>query len=247
MMIGGLSALILLGIIYQTVEVPQRISTTVAELGGNVILTCATSDQGSNVYMWHKMTLGNVPQTVATVTLYQTTITEPNEQRFTVAKEKDHYVLTIQNVNKDDEGIYFCQSGTSFYQTFTNGIFVDIRGNVPESGSKLDPVVLVLGALLFCCVTAIVVLSYFIKRLKRCALHEGESASLPPGHHKTTEDQPSDRDNDALNYAALNFTTRKLKKEERKKRKLPEECVYSVVRADYHNNQQPSLHIDQDL
>ncbi|KAM3613241.1 uncharacterized protein V6R79_022859 [Siganus canaliculatus] len=305
----------------QTVEVPQKISTTVVEQGGNVTLECPASSLGSNVYIWYKMTLGNMPQTVATVKYDQTTITEPNEQRFTVAKEKDHYVLTIQNVNKDDEGTYLCKSGTSHSPTFTNGTFVTIKearvhcpgehnvywikagsgeshptiythvrnGDKPEekncvynlsrsrdcsgsgtcycavvscgeilsgeettedtstkSGSKLDPVVLVLGTLLFCCVIVIVVLSYFIKRQKRDR-HEAEmSASLPPGRHRTTVDQPSDLDNDAaaLNYAALNFTKRKLKTEE-KKRKLPEECVYSVVKADYHNKQHPSL--DQDL
>ncbi|KAM3613412.1 uncharacterized protein V6R79_025723 [Siganus canaliculatus] len=194
-------------------------------------------------------TLGNMPQTVATLT-YGQTISEPNE-RFTAVKEKDHYVITIQNVNKDDEGTYLCQHGTSFSQTFTNGTFVAIKGTIPVSRSEVDPVVLVLGALLFCCVTVIVVLSYFIKRQKRFGHHKAEMhASIPPGHYKTTVDQPNDLDDDAavaLSYAALNFSTRKTNKKEEKKRKLPEECVYSVVKADYHNNQQPSLQIDQDL
>ncbi|KAM3612305.1 uncharacterized protein V6R79_006528 [Siganus canaliculatus] len=144
--------------------------------------------------------------------------------------------------NETDSGTYYCAVVTCGRILFGEGTTVETR-------SKLYPVILVLGALLFCCVIVIIVLSYFIKRQKHCDRSEGEmSASLPPGHHKTTVDQASDLDNDAaaLNYAALNFTTRKLKKEE-KKRKLPEDCVYSVVRADYHNNQQPSQHIDQDL
>ncbi len=43
-----------------------------------------------------------------------------------------------------------------------------------------------------------------------------------------------------VNYAALNFSTRK-EKRRKKKRESPQESVYSDVRAHYHNQQHPSL------
>ncbi|KAM3612390.1 uncharacterized protein V6R79_007897 [Siganus canaliculatus] len=126
MMIGGLSALILLGTIYQTFAAPQRISTTVVELGGNLIFQCPVPETGS-VFIWHMTPLGNMPQTVATLTYGQTS--SRTNKRFTVEQVYNHYVLTIQNVNKDDEGTYLCQHGNSFSQTFTNGTFVAIKAS----------------------------------------------------------------------------------------------------------------------
>lgn len=43
-----------------------------------------------------------------------------------------------------------------------------------------------------------------------------------------------------VNYAALHFSSRKVKRGKMKK-ESPQECVYSVVRADHHNRSQPSL------
>ncbi|KAF3694134.1 Ig kappa chain V-V region HP R16.7 [Channa argus] len=52
------------------------------------------------------------------------------------------------------------------------------------------------------------------------------------GHNKSTVHN-LDRGDKAGNYAALDFPSRRVKKG--MKKDLPQECVYSVVKADYHN------------
>lgn len=45
---------------------------------------------------------------------------------------------------------------------------------------------------------------------------------------------------DEVNYAALDFTVRK-SKQVKKKKELPQECVYSAVSADYHTHDHNSM------
>ena len=45
---------------------------------------------------------------------------------------------------------------------------------------------------------------------------------------------------EAMTYAALDFSTRKVKRGQKKREDTPE-CVYSAVRADNHNQQRPSV------
>ncbi|KAL7395953.1 hypothetical protein ABVT39_026034 [Epinephelus coioides] len=106
-------------------------------------------------------------------------------------------------------------------------------------GSELEPVVLALGVLLACCVTVIVVLIFYGNQRKVC---EHCKASHHLGHDRLTVDQSNhlDGEEEAVNYAALEFSTRKVKRGKRKIENTPE-CVYSFVKADYHNQQHPSL------
>ncbi|CAK6964724.1 uncharacterized protein LOC122990591 [Scomber scombrus] len=61
------------------------------------------------------------------------------------------------------------------------------------------------------------------------------------GPDKSTVDQSNDPDNkaEAVNYAALDFSTRNVKR--RRKKGSPQECVYCAVRADYHTQHHPSI------
>ncbi|XP_042274195.1 uncharacterized protein LOC121901469 [Thunnus maccoyii] len=140
---------------------------------------------------------------------------------------------TIQDTS--DTGTYYCAVVTCGEILFGEGAKVEIR--------QLDPVVFVLGALLVCCVTVIAVLVFYMNRSRVCERCKGTmSASHNPGHDKSTVDQSNDLDGEAeaVNYVALNFSTRKVKRE-RKKRESPPDCVYSTVRADYHTQHHPSL------
>lgn len=47
-----------------------------------------------------------------------------------------------------------------------------------------------------------------------------------------------DGDEEAVNYAALNYSTRKVKKV-KQKQELPQECVYSAVRANHTQHHAP--------
>ncbi|XP_029297832.1 uncharacterized protein LOC115014866 [Cottoperca gobio] len=146
------------------------------------------------------------------------------------------YSLSTTIQNSSDAGTYYCAVVTCGQILFGEGTKVETR-------SQLDPVVLVLGVLLACCVTLITVLMFYLNRRRVCEHCKGATtASRNPGYDKSTVDQSTDLDGDgdAVNYAALNFSTRKAKRV-KKTRESPPECVYSAVRAEYHDQHQSSL------
>ncbi|XP_068588178.1 immunoglobulin kappa light chain-like [Cebidichthys violaceus] len=141
-----------------------------------------------------------------------------------------------KTIQTSDAGTYYCAVATCGEILFGEGTKVETR-------SELDPVVLVLGVLLACCVIVIVLLIFFRNQRKVCENCKGaERASYHLGHSRSPVDQSHDLDAEAkeVNYAALDFSKRKVKRGKRKKRESPQECEYSVVRADYHNQQHPS-------
>ncbi|XP_037636184.1 uncharacterized protein LOC119494402 [Sebastes umbrosus] len=144
------------------------------------------------------------------------------------------YSLSKTIQNSSDNGTYYCA-------VVTCGEVLLGEGTKVETRPKLDPVLIVLGALLACCVTVIVVLIFCVSRRRVCEHCKAgaRSAARNPGHDKSTVDQQADLggDGEALNYAALNFSARKVTRVT-KKRESPE-CVYSPVRADYHTQHQP--------
>lgn len=107
------------------------------------------------------------------------------------------------------------------------------------------PFVHVLGVLLACSVTINVILIFFVNRRKVCKHRKGAiSASHHRGHDESAVGQSNNLDDEAeeVNYAALDFSTRNVKRGTKKKtkRELPQECLYSAVEADHHNQQQAS-------
>ncbi|XP_075959691.1 immunoglobulin kappa light chain-like [Anarhichas minor] len=146
---------------------------------------------------------------------------------------------TIQT--SSDAGTYYCAVATCGEILFGEGTKVETSRFLQLYLNHIF--VLVLGVLLACCVIVIVVLIFFRNQRKVCKNCKGaESASHHLGHDRSTVDQSNDLDAEAkgINYAALDFSKRKVKREKRKKRASPQECEYSVVRADYHNQQHPS-------
>ncbi|XP_037636176.1 immunoglobulin lambda-1 light chain-like [Sebastes umbrosus] len=150
------------------------------------------------------------------------------------------YSLSKTIQNSSDTGTYYCAVVTCGEILFGEGTKVETRNDC-DSGSVLDPVVLVLGVLLACCAIVIVVLIFYGNRRKVCEHCKAPvSASHHLGHNRSTVDLSNDLDG-GLNYAALDFSTRKVKRGKRKTRKSPQECLYSAVRANNHNQQHTSL------
>ncbi|XP_028272775.1 immunoglobulin kappa light chain-like [Parambassis ranga] len=134
-----------------------------------------------------------------------------------------------------DTGTYYCAVVTCGQILLGEGTTVDTRPG-------LDPVVLVLGGLLACCITVIVLIILHIKQ-NVCKHCKGEpSASHDTGDDNSTVDQLHDLNDEAkeLNYAAVHFTNRRENQEKKtkKRRETPEDSIYSVVKC--HNRQHVS-------
>uniref|UniRef100_A0A667WKT3 Ig-like domain-containing protein n=1 Tax=Myripristis murdjan TaxID=586833 RepID=A0A667WKT3_9TELE len=126
----------------------------------------------------------------------------PSRQRSCV------YTLSKSVTNSSDAGTYYCAVATCGEILFGNGTKVDTR---PE----LLPAVIVLGVLLACCVTMITVFIFGRNRRRVCEHCRG-----------------TDGEAEAVNYAALSFSTRYAKRG-RKKRESPVYSVYSAVRSEH--------------
>ncbi|XP_036932366.1 uncharacterized protein LOC119007094 isoform X1 [Acanthopagrus latus] len=150
------------------------------------------------------------------------------------------YSLSKTVRDSSDNGTYYCAVVTCGEILFGEGTKVNTR-------SEVDPVVSVLGVLLACCVSVITVLIFCVCRRRVCEHCKAGAggASHHPGHDGAAVDQSPDLDGDAeaVNYAALDFSSRKVKRATKKKKKSesPQECVYSAVRAEQHTRPRPHL------
>ncbi|XP_076005110.1 uncharacterized protein LOC142999429 [Genypterus blacodes] len=146
-------------------------------------------------------------------------VESPSSQRSCV------YTLPKHIRSSSDAGTYYCAVATCGEILFGDGTRVETR-------SELDPVALVLGILLVCCLIVISVLCYFVKRSRICEHCKGAtSASIHLTHGQSMEQRSAaETEEEALNYVALNFSTRQVQKG-RGKRESQQESVYSDVRT----------------
>ncbi|XP_071313902.1 uncharacterized protein [Trachinotus anak] len=137
------------------------------------------------------------------------------------------YSLSKTIHNSSDAGTYYCAVVTCGQILFGEGTKVETI-NVSDSGSELSPVVLVLGGVLACCVTVIGFLIFYIRQKKVCEHCQGAMNLSHRGHNESTVHQSNDLESEemAVNYAALDFSTRRVKRG-KKKTDPPKECVYS--------------------
>uniref|UniRef100_A0A7N8XKC1 Uncharacterized LOC113144073 n=1 Tax=Mastacembelus armatus TaxID=205130 RepID=A0A7N8XKC1_9TELE len=220
----------------KTVYVKQTPETESVQLGDSVTLQCSLVSKnkensvqcpGEHNVHWFRPGSGRFGPGV--IYTHRNRSNEQEERSCVYSWSK-----TIQD--SSDAGTYYCAVVTCGQILFGEGTKVDTRC-LSESGSEVDPVVLVLGVLLVCCVTVIAGLIFYINHRKACGLCIG-SATVT--HDKSTENHSNDLHDEAkpANYAALDFSTSRVNRG--KRRQSPQDCVYSVVRADY-NQQHPSL------
>uniref|UniRef100_A0A3B4DQE5 Ig-like domain-containing protein n=1 Tax=Pygocentrus nattereri TaxID=42514 RepID=A0A3B4DQE5_PYGNA len=103
-----------------------------AEPGKEVTITCTfVDDSSADVRMWYKQRLEHVPLEVGSTFKYMNPVMSPRfkQPRFKIDKIENGISLRIENVTKEDEGIYFCgkfldierQSDISVLQTPVRG------------------------------------------------------------------------------------------------------------------------------
>ncbi|KAM4621966.1 uncharacterized protein ACJ7VT_006265 isoform 2-T2 [Polymixia lowei] len=127
-MIGRLVAMTLLSTVslIQTAEVPHLISLTTAELGDTVTLRCPVLNPDSELFHWHKQSLGYMPQTVGSIVYKKETLHENSTSRFKLEKGVE-FTLTIRNVTKEDEATYICEEGSMYTKNSMKGTFLSIK------------------------------------------------------------------------------------------------------------------------
>uniref|UniRef100_A0A3B3THM8 Ig-like domain-containing protein n=1 Tax=Poecilia latipinna TaxID=48699 RepID=A0A3B3THM8_9TELE len=110
-----------------TAEVPRLISTTERKPGDNVTFSCQSSND-HRFSQWYKQSPGKMIQTMATGVYGKMTATKTfSNTRFQFRRENNEMSLTIHSVKKEDEAVYFCQSGTEFLLTFHNGFLLVVK------------------------------------------------------------------------------------------------------------------------
>ncbi|XP_053179650.1 uncharacterized protein LOC128362825 [Scomber japonicus] len=110
----------------QTAKVPHLISLTVVDVGDDVTFYCKVSERG-NLFHWYKQSLGEMGQLVASGINTVTFNDQFKESRFNITKERAHSSLIIRNISKEDEATYFCQNGTEFSPSLSNGTFLAVN------------------------------------------------------------------------------------------------------------------------
>ena len=77
------------------------------------------------------MQFGYMAETVAVESFNKFTLTGKfNTPRFSVTKNNGLNSLTIMDISKEDEAMYFCQAGGVYAIEFTDGIVLMVKGNV---------------------------------------------------------------------------------------------------------------------
>ncbi|KAM3612150.1 uncharacterized protein V6R79_003625 [Siganus canaliculatus] len=122
-MIRGLTASLLLCTValIHTMDIPLQMPLTVAELGDDLTLTCLAFGELTGLFYWYKMKAGHMIQTIARGSFHEVSLQGHfNNPRFSVTTRDSMHHLSIQNLSKQDEAAYFCQSGAAYVMTFTN-------------------------------------------------------------------------------------------------------------------------------
>ncbi|XP_030001774.1 uncharacterized protein LOC115427378 [Sphaeramia orbicularis] len=124
-----LSALVLLSTmsLIQAAEVPHPISSTMVKIGDSASFYCPVTDEVTYFY-WYKQSLGRQMQTVAETVYGNTNIKNQFEfLHFNITRNEGQYIFTIRKIRKEDEAMYFCQSGPSHGMTLLNSTFIAVN------------------------------------------------------------------------------------------------------------------------
>ncbi|XP_017272915.1 uncharacterized protein LOC108236633 [Kryptolebias marmoratus] len=213
------------------ISVSQTPTTISVQEGDTVTLSCSLLSKtkentdgcsGENSVYWFRVGLGESHPNI----VY-------DKKNCSDAQERQScgYRLSKTMKTPSDAGTYYCAVVTCGRILLGQGTKVDI-------GQHVLITVIILGVLLACCVTIIVILIVYIKQrvckgVNRDISHPGRDRSMRNKSNK------KDADADAVNYVALNFSTRKAKGI-KKRKESPQECVYSAVRTDHQTLQETS-------
>ncbi|XP_064796513.1 uncharacterized protein LOC135516274 [Oncorhynchus masou masou] len=228
-----LSALVIYGLCLTPVVSASPPPSVVAQPGDNVTFHCKDVTGAPGHVGWFKQDNGSEPLCIASMYSSEPTVQhhngfQPSHMEMFISHRI--FFLKITEVDEADSGVYFCGMFDK-YIIFTNATVLKVQGhNISEKdltenceeGMYLIPLVVILGV-----VTAALPIVFLILVLK---------IRRDTKRHNTGTDsqrQPQFdqiQDPDTLNYAALNFTSKKRKMERRREKELDPDVVYAATR-----------------
>ncbi|XP_058253215.1 uncharacterized protein LOC131357875 [Hemibagrus wyckioides] len=212
-------------------------------IGDSATLRCCVSEKEFGMTAWFKQKDRKSPQLM--IKFYKTSeemfYNGIEKSRFKMEKSSNCFNMTILNIIQSDEAMYYCAVLMTHIPVFGDGTYLNIneiskpalcanslvceptlhRNNSMKMKTQ-DKTVIGLGTALGLCALLIFFLTYFILRRRKCdKLNTFREDS--PG----TQQEP---EAEILNYAALQFSKRKAKAEEKRKPGSSDGCVYSDVK-----------------
>ncbi|XP_024661608.2 uncharacterized protein LOC101466050 [Maylandia zebra] len=146
-------------------------------------------------------------------------------------KRRCVYSLTKTIQNSSDIGTYYCA-------VVTCGEILLGEGTKVETRPGLGPVVLILGVLLGCCISVIVLLLLYPRGINVCQHCTGEIRGT---NHAGCDVSNVGQSNDLMmTDATVHYSSVRVNRGNRKRRESTQDCVYAAVRQDSHTQQQTS-------
>ncbi|KAM9406494.1 uncharacterized protein ACWYII_026958 isoform 1-T1 [Salvelinus alpinus] len=229
-----LPALLLYGLSLVSVLDSQS-QTMEVRTGDTITLQCSNVTTAVGHTAWFKQVNGSEPVCISSMYDFNSTPDLHNgfqRSHFEVFSNHTIIFLKITKVEIADCGLYFCGLHPHSHMFFVNSTYLKTKGycngtislvGEDDDGTMyLLPLVVILGV-----VTAVllIVILILVLKIRRDANRHNTG---PDSQRQQHNDQ--DQDPDALNYAALNFTSKKRKMERRRKKELDPHVVYAATR-----------------
>ncbi|XP_014062312.1 uncharacterized protein isoform X1 [Salmo salar] len=228
-----LSALVIYGLCLTPVVSASPPPSVVVQPGKNVTLQCTNVTGAPGHVGWFKQVNGSEPLCIASMYSSDPAVQHHNgfpPSHMEMLVRNITIFLKIAEVDEADSGHYFCGM-LDKYIIFTNATVLKVQGHKNsekdltencEKGMYLIPLVVILGV-----VTATLPIVFLILVLKIRRDTKRHNTG-PDSQRQPQNDQIQDPD--TLNYAALNFTSKKTKMERRRKKELDPHVVYAATR-----------------
>lgn len=116
----------------QTESPQQTEPITRAHFGENVTLRCFfLREHRQKRFYWFKQSLGAKPSVVVQkqMSIVPTYSEGFDNGRYSADIGDSHFHLSIEEVNRSDEGMYFCGMRVAYEVAFGNGTFLAVEGN----------------------------------------------------------------------------------------------------------------------
>ncbi|XP_064787643.1 uncharacterized protein LOC135510555 [Oncorhynchus masou masou] len=228
-------ALVLYGFYLTRVVCVSPPPLMVVHSGENVTLQCINVLKTHGHVGWFKQVNGSEPLCITSIWSSLPTVQHQNgfqDNHMKMVMTNITIFLTITEVEVADSGLYFCGMIDKYF-IFTNATVLKVQGHKDydkdstelygeeeDETMNLFLLVVILGV-----VTAVILIIILILVLK--GRRDANRLNTGPDSQRQLQNDQN-QDPDALNYAALNFTSKK--KERRGEKELDPHVVYAVTR-----------------